>query len=129
MRPETQRYLEHFCDAATADAAQMLTDAGMEPFALGAALRFSPTRTKAVMREVLQHNPLRVEVVRGSDGRNELRLTPTHETPRWYARILRARAIGQCTATHEQRRNTQATRLSRRPRQDMAQGAEARPSP
>ena len=136
MRLYAQRYLERLCDAATAnhdpglstsDTAKMLTGAGEEPFALGAALRYSPTRTKAVMREVLQHNLLRVEVVVGNDGRNELRMTPTHETPRWYARVLRARAIGHHTASHEPRRSARITPATRQLKEDTAQRTHARP--
>jgi len=101
MRSETQRYLEHLCDAATIRSAPGATDpdraraiigAGVEPSGFGHALRFSPTRTKAVMRELLQHHLLDIGVVVGSDGRNELRMTANRETVRWYARALRARA-------------------------------------
>ncbi len=103
MRPDAQCYLEQFCDTVTArapatlpDAARtaMLTDltrTGVEPFDFGAALRLSPRRTKAVMRELLQYHLLNIEAVRADDGRNELRLMPNQETARWYARVLRAR--------------------------------------
>ncbi len=85
MRPDAQRYLEHFCDTATAEGAfslpgpdgfHSIPSMGIEPFAFGAALRFSPARTKAVMRELLQHNLLAINVVVGSDERNELQMTP-----------------------------------------------------
>jgi len=103
MRADTERYLEQFCDTATAgcapglppsDCAAMVRGAGGEPFGFGAALRFSPARTKAVMRELLQHNLLGIAAVRGEDGRYELRLTPNGETARWYARVLRTRRRG-----------------------------------
>ena len=105
MRPDAQHYLEQFCDSATtrapvaADSARaaMLADltplayAGVEPFGFGAALRFSPARTKVVMRELLQYHLLDIAAVRADDGRYELRMTPNGETARWYARVLRAR--------------------------------------
>lgn len=138
MRIDAERFLEHFCDEATTDCpagisafdqAQMLTGAGVEPFALGAALRFSPTRTKAVMREVLQHHLLRIEVVTGCDGRNEIRMIPTHETPRWYARVLRARAVESLTATHEPHKGARTTHALQRspPPRATASRAEVRP--
>jgi len=104
MRADSQRYLEQFCDTATAESApglahadrtMLLGGAGVEPFGFGAALRFSPARTKAVMRELLQHHLLGIEAVRADDGRYELRLTPNGETARWYARVLRARAVAR----------------------------------
>jgi len=96
MRSDAQRYLEHLCDMATARAA-ILADlalpagAGVEPFGFGTTLSFSPARTKAVMRELLQYHLLDIAAVRAEDGRYELRLTPNGETARWYARVLRAR--------------------------------------
>jgi len=109
MRSDAQRYLEHFCDTATAeyapslshsDRAVMIPGAGVEPFGFGAALRFSSRRIKAVMRELLGHHLLDIGVVVGSDGRNELCLTWNRETARWYARVLRARAAAQRIAGH-----------------------------
>ncbi len=100
MRADAERYLEQFCDTTTAgcvpglahaDRALLLGAVGVEPFGFGAALHFSPARTKAVMRELLQHNLLGIAAVRGNDGRYELRLTPNGETARWYARVLRTR--------------------------------------
>jgi len=110
MRSDAQRYLEHLCDTATtgyapglshSDRAVMIPGTGVEPFGFGAALRFSPARIKAVMRELLQHNLLGITTVRGDDGRYELRLTPNRETARWYARVLRARAAAQRTTRHD----------------------------
>ncbi len=110
MRADSQRYLEQFCDTATAgcapglapsDRAAMMHGAGIEPFGFGTALRFSPARIKAVMRELLQHHLLGIEAVRGDDGRYELRLTPNGETARWYARVLRARAVAGRLAGHD----------------------------
>ena len=101
MRCETRHYLERLCDSATIHSAPGATDpdraraiigTGVEPFGFGHDLRFSPTRTKAVMRELLQHHLLDIDVVVGSDGRNELCMTANRETVRWYARALRARA-------------------------------------
>jgi len=114
MQPDAQRYLEHLCDIATAAARAPITSAdssraamlaglvgaGVEPFGFGAALRFSPARTKVVMRELLQYNLLGIAAVRGDDGRNELRMTPNGETARWYARVLRARRMVPEAAQH-----------------------------
>ena len=101
MRCDSRNYLERLCDSATTqcapgaagpDRARTIIGTGVEPFGFGHDLRFSPTRTKAVMRELLQHHLLDIGVVVGEDGRNELRMTPNRETARWYARVLRARA-------------------------------------
>ena len=93
VRCHTQRYLEHLCDTLVASCCRStdMIGRGVEPFGFGAELRFSPTRTKAVMRELLQHHLLDIQVVVGSDGRNELRMTWNRETERWYERILRFR--------------------------------------
>ena len=93
MRWDTQQYLERLGDARAAGCEHPtgLIGAGVEPFAWGAELRYSPRRTKLVMREVLQHHLLDIQVLPGSDGRNELRMTWNRETERWYARILRSR--------------------------------------
>lgn len=104
MYADTERYLEQFCDTATSgcppglaasERAAMLGGEGVEPFGFGTALRFSPRRTKAVMRELLQYHLLGIAAVVGEDGRYELCLTPNGETARWYARVLRARAVTQ----------------------------------
>ncbi len=47
------------------------------------------------MRELLQYHLLGIAAVMGEDGRYELRMTPNRETARWYARVLRARAVTQ----------------------------------
>ncbi len=111
MIPDAHRYLEHLCDTLAAPTTAThegtggmramcgstadVTDAGMEPFGIGALLRLSPTRTKLVMRELLAHGLLGIGVAPGEDGRNELRVTATRETARWYARVLRSRAAAR----------------------------------
>lgn len=113
MIPDAHRYLEHLCDTlagpttatathegtagmrAMSGSTADVTDAGMEPFGIGALLRLSPARTKRVMRELLAHGLLGIGVAPGEDGRNELRVTVTRETARWYARVLRSRAVAR----------------------------------